>query len=89
MFKTKNGLSEATHVKAVELLIARLADYIDLQTQTKHAHWLDDTAISKLLDELNLCQSAQCLTTGGRIVLLRMLPAKRTLQIELLADEEG
>src|SRR2546422_7211337 len=39
MFKTKNGLSEATRVKAVELLIARLADCIDLQTQTKHAHW--------------------------------------------------
>ena len=34
MFKTKNGLSEATRVKAVELLIARLADCIDLQTQT-------------------------------------------------------
>jgi starvation-inducible DNA-binding protein len=39
MFKTKNGLSEATRVKAVELLIARVADCIDLQTQTKHAHW--------------------------------------------------
>src|SRR3954468_14736076 len=39
MFKTKNDLSEATRAKAVELLNARLADCIDLQTQTKQAHW--------------------------------------------------
>ena len=39
MFKTKNDLSEATRIKVVELLNARLADCIDLQTQTKQAHW--------------------------------------------------
>lgn len=39
MFKTKNDLSEGTRVKAIELLNARLADAVDLQTQTKHAHW--------------------------------------------------
>ena len=44
MFKTKNGLSEATRVKAIELVNGRLANCIDLQTQTKHAkenrrHW--------------------------------------------------
>jgi starvation-inducible DNA-binding protein len=39
MFKTKNDLSEATRAKAIELLNARLADAIDLQTQTKQAHW--------------------------------------------------
>jgi starvation-inducible DNA-binding protein len=39
MFKTKNDLPEATRAKAVELLNARLADCIDLQTQTKQAHW--------------------------------------------------
>ena len=39
MFKTKNDLPEAARVKAVELLNARLADCIDLQTQTKQAHW--------------------------------------------------
>jgi hypothetical protein len=38
MFKTKNDLSEAIRTKAVELLNARLADAIDLQTQTKQAH---------------------------------------------------
>ena len=39
MFKTKNDLSEAIRVKAVELLNARLADCKDLQTQVKQAHW--------------------------------------------------
>jgi starvation-inducible DNA-binding protein len=39
MFKTKNDLSEAIRAKAIELLNARLADAIDLQTQTKQAHW--------------------------------------------------
>src|SRR5437868_12476214 len=39
MFKTKNDLSETIRVKTIELLNARLADAIDLQTQTKQAHW--------------------------------------------------
>ena len=39
MFKTKNDLSETIRGKAIELLNARLADAIDLQTQTKQAHW--------------------------------------------------
>ena len=39
MFKTKNDLPEATRVKAIELLNARLADCKDLQTQVKQAHW--------------------------------------------------
>ena len=39
MFKTKNDLSECIRIKAVELLNARLADAVDLQTQIKQAHW--------------------------------------------------
>jgi starvation-inducible DNA-binding protein len=39
MFKTKNDLSEDIRAKAIELLNARLADAVDLQTQTKQAHW--------------------------------------------------
>jgi starvation-inducible DNA-binding protein len=39
MFKTKNDLSEAIRTKVVRLLNGRLADAIDLQTQTKQAHW--------------------------------------------------
>src|SRR3989440_12631129 len=57
MLKTKNGLSEATRVKAVELLIARLADCIDLQTQTKQAHWNvkgpNFIALHELFDKIN------------------------------------
>jgi starvation-inducible DNA-binding protein len=39
MFKTKNDLSEAIRAKAFELPNGRLADCIDLQTQTKQALW--------------------------------------------------
>ena len=57
MFKTKNDLPEATRVQAVELLNARLADCIDLQTQTKQAHWNvkgpEFIALHKLFDEIN------------------------------------
>src|SRR5947199_9089147 len=57
MFKTKNDLSEATRVKAVDLLNARLADCIDLQTQTKQAHWNvkgpNFIALHELFDKVN------------------------------------
>ena len=57
MFKTKNDLSEAIRVKTIELLNTRLADCIDLQTQTKQAHWNvkgpDFIALHKLFDEVN------------------------------------
>ena len=57
MFKTKNDLPEATRVKAVELLNARLADCIDLQTQTKQAHWNVKgptfIALHELFDKVN------------------------------------
>ena len=39
MFETRNDLPLATRTQAVRLLNARLADAIDLGTQTKHAHW--------------------------------------------------
>jgi starvation-inducible DNA-binding protein len=57
MFKTKNDLSEATRVKMIELLNARLADCTDLQTQTKHAHWNvkgpNFIALHELFDKIN------------------------------------
>jgi starvation-inducible DNA-binding protein len=57
MFKTKNDLSEATRVKVIELLNARLADCTDLQTQTKHAHWNvkgpNFIALHELFDKIN------------------------------------
>jgi starvation-inducible DNA-binding protein len=57
MFKTKNDLSEAIRIKAVELLNARLADCTDLQTQLKHAHWNvkgpNFIALHELFDKIN------------------------------------
>lgn len=57
MFKTKNDLPEATRVRVSELLNARLADCIDLQTQTKHAHWNvkgpNFAALHELFDKIN------------------------------------
>ena len=57
MFKTKNDLSEAIRVKVIELLNSRLADAIDLQTQTKQAHWNvkgpDFIALHELFDKIN------------------------------------
>ncbi|SIN68456.1 starvation-inducible DNA-binding protein [Singulisphaera sp. GP187] len=57
MFKTKNDLSEAVRTKAIKLLNERLADCIDLQTQTKHAHWNvkgpNFIALHELFDQVN------------------------------------
>ena len=57
MFKTKNDIPETTRVKVVELLNARLADCIDLQTQTKQAHWNvkgpNFIALHELFDGIN------------------------------------
>ena len=57
MFKTKNDIPETTRVKVVELLNARLADCIDLQTQTKQAHWNVKgptfIALHELFDQIN------------------------------------
>jgi len=57
MFKTKNDLSEAVRGKAITLLNARLADAIDLQTQTKQAHWNvkgpNFIALHELFDKIN------------------------------------
>jgi starvation-inducible DNA-binding protein len=39
MFETKNDLPLGTRTKVVKLLNERLADAIDLGTQSKHAHW--------------------------------------------------
>src|SRR5262245_7567185 len=57
MFKTKNDLAETVRVMVVELLNARLADAIDLQTQTKQAHWNvkgpNFIALHELFDKIN------------------------------------
>ena len=57
MFQTKNDLPEATRAKVLELLNARLADAIDLQTQIKQAHWNvkgpNFIALHELFDKVN------------------------------------
>jgi starvation-inducible DNA-binding protein len=57
MFKTKNDLPETTRARMIELLNARLADCIDLQTQTKQAHWNVKgptfIALHELFDKIN------------------------------------
>ena len=56
MYTTQNDLPEATRAKVAELCNARLADSIDLQTQTKFAHWNvkgpQFIALHKLFDEI-------------------------------------
>jgi starvation-inducible DNA-binding protein len=57
MYPTKNDLPESVRSKVVELLNARLADAIDLQTQCKQAHWNVKgptfIALHKLFDDIN------------------------------------
>jgi starvation-inducible DNA-binding protein len=57
LFPTKNDLPAATRTKVAELLNARLADCIDLQTQCKQAHWNvkgpSFIALHQLFDEIN------------------------------------
>src|SRR5262245_59718522 len=57
MFATKSDLSEAIRAKMIELLNARLADAIELQTQTKQAHWNvkgpNFIALHELFDKIN------------------------------------
>src|SRR5438309_9705680 len=57
MYPTKNDLPETTRRQMIELCNARLADAIDLQTQTKHAHWNvkgpNFIALHELFDNIN------------------------------------
>jgi starvation-inducible DNA-binding protein len=57
MHPTKNDLPETVRTKVVELLNARLADAIDLQTQMKQAHWNvkgpSFIALHELFDKVN------------------------------------
>jgi len=56
LYPTKNDLPETTRVQVIALLNQRLADCIDLLTQTKQAHWNVKgptfIALHKLFDEI-------------------------------------
>jgi starvation-inducible DNA-binding protein len=57
VYPTKNDLPEAGRLEVIALLNQRLADGIDLQAQTKQAHWNVKgptfIALHKLFDEIN------------------------------------
>ena len=57
MYSTRNDLPESARTKLIDILNARLADAIDLQTQCKQAHWNvkgpNFIALHKLFDEVN------------------------------------
>src|SRR5438132_12146012 len=57
MYPTKNDLPETTRRPMIDLCNARLADAIDLQTQTKQAHWNvkgpNFIALHELFDKIN------------------------------------
>jgi starvation-inducible DNA-binding protein len=57
MTPTKNDLPEALRAAMIEVLAARLADAVDLQTQTKQAHWnvkgANFIALHELFDKVN------------------------------------
>jgi starvation-inducible DNA-binding protein len=76
MHKTRIDLAEKTRRKVTDLLNARLADAIDLQTQAKHAHWnvkgpsfialheLFDKVAAEVLDYTDLI-AERLVTLGG------------------------
>lgn len=74
MFTTKNDLPETSRAKTVELLNARLADCIDLQTQTKQAHWNvkgpNFIALHELFDKVNAAVEEYVDTIAERAVQL-------------------
>ena len=88
---TKNDLAENVRSKVVELLNNRLADCIDLQTQTKQAHWNvkgpEFISLHKLFDEINDDVEEYVDTIAERAVQLggtaegtaRVVAAKSTL----------
>jgi len=57
MYTTKNDLPVQARTKLIELVNARLADAVDLQTQVKQAHWNvkgpDFISLHQLFDEIN------------------------------------
>jgi starvation-inducible DNA-binding protein len=57
MYPTKNDLPETMRREMIDLCNARLADAIDLQTQTKQAHWNVKgphfIALHELFDKIN------------------------------------
>ncbi len=73
-YPTKNDLPEAGRRETVALLNQRLADCIDLQTQSKQAHWNvkgpSFIALHKLFDEINASVAEYADLLAERVVQL-------------------
>jgi len=74
LYPTKNDLPEASRLEAIGLLNRRLADCIDLQTQSKQAHWNVKgptfIALHKLFDDINAAAAEYADLLAERIVQL-------------------
>jgi starvation-inducible DNA-binding protein len=74
LYSTKNDLPENTRVEVVGLLNQRLADCLNLQLQTKQAHWNvkgpSFIALHKLFDEVNEAVAEYSDLIAERIVQL-------------------
>jgi starvation-inducible DNA-binding protein len=74
MTPTKNDLPEKTRATIIELLSARLVDAVDLQSQTKQAHWNvkgpSFIALHELFDKVNEDVEEYVDTIAERIVQL-------------------
>ena len=74
LYSTKNDLPEASRREAVGLLNQRLADCIDMQAQSKQAHWNvkgpSFIALHKLFDEINAAVAEYADLLAERVVQL-------------------
>src|SRR6184192_4073349 len=74
MYPTRNDLPESARIKLVELLNARLADAIDLETQCKQAHWNvkgpDFIALHELFDKVHEAVDGYADLIAERVVQL-------------------
>ncbi len=74
LYTTKNDLPEATRREGVALLNQRLADCIDLQAQSKQAHWNVKgptfIALHRLFDDINAAVAEYADLIAERIVQL-------------------
>jgi starvation-inducible DNA-binding protein len=74
MFDTRNDLPAGIRTRSIDLLNARLADAIDLGTQTKHAHWNvkgpNFIALHELFDKIAESVEDQIDTIAERVTAL-------------------
>lgn len=74
MHNTKIDIDKETREKMIEILNARLADSIDLKSQTKHAHWnvkgMNFIALHELFDQVATQVEEHTDTIAERVTIL-------------------